>query len=120
MRKISHYTRGMNLLTYIRPSLIKHYGRWIKDLLPLSTPGTPTTASTFSQWYLGVTEPDKIELNIGMCEVHKCNVSTTRWRGFLDLLTINLKYFYGDPIFSHKSAMEQLSKGSSVRNSELN
>ena len=28
---------------------------------------------------------------------------------FLDSLTINSKYFDGDPIISHKSSMEQLS-----------
>ena len=39
---------------------------------------------------------------------------------FLDSLTINPKDFDGDPIVSHKSAMEQLSNGSSIWNSEVN
>ena len=55
-----------------------------------------------------------------MCEGHKHNVSTTRWRFFLDSLTTNPKYFDGDPIISHKSEMEKLSKGSSIWNSEVN
>ena len=40
--------------------------------------------------------------------------------GFLDSLTINPKYFYGYQIVSHKSAMYQISKGSSIWNSEFN
>ena len=55
-----------------------------------------------------------------MCEVHKFNVSSTRWRAFLDSLTINPKDFDVDTIIFHKSAMEQLSKGSSIWNSEVN
>ena len=39
---------------------------------------------------------------------------------FLESLTRNPKYFDGDPIFFHYSAMEQLSKGSSIWNSEVN
>ena len=62
----------------------KHYEWWINDILLLSISGTPLTASTFAWWYLGITEPDETELNIGMCEVHKCNVGTTRRRNFLD------------------------------------
>ena len=38
----------------------------------------------------------------------------------LDSLTINTKYFDGGPIVSHKSEMEQLSKGISIWNSEVN
>ena len=34
-----------------------HYGRWIKELLSLSIECTQVNASTFAQWYLGVTEP---------------------------------------------------------------
>ena len=58
----------------------KQYGIWIKDILLLSIAVTPETSSTFARWYIGVTEPDEIELKISGCEVHKCNVSTTRWR----------------------------------------
>ena len=98
----------------------KHFGRWIKYLLPLSITDTQVTASNFALWYLGVTETDDTELNIGMCEVHKCNVSTTRQRNYLDSLTIYPKYFDGDPIVSHKSAMEKPSKDISIWNSEVN
>ena len=38
----------------------------------------------------------------------------------MDSLTINPKHFDEDPIFSDKSAMEKLSKGSSIWNSEVN
>ena len=38
----------------------KYYGLCIKELLLLSISGTPLTASTFSRWYLGVPDPDKI------------------------------------------------------------
>ena len=82
-------------------SFDKQYGRWIKELLLISISGTTETASNFSQWYIGVTDPDKKELNIGMYEVHKYNVSTTIWRNLLDSLTINPK----DPISPHKSAI---------------
>ena len=98
----------------------KQYERCIKELLPLSMSCKPATASTFAQWYLGATEPNEKELNIGMCEVHKFNVSTTRWRDFLDSLTINPKDFDGDPIVYHKSEMGQLSKGSYIWNSDVN
>ena len=98
----------------------KHYGRWIKELLLISISGTPETASNFSRWYIGVTEPDKTELNIVMCEVHKYNVSTKIWRIVLDSLTINFRDFDRVPIVSQKSAMEQLSKSSSICNSEVN
>ena len=98
----------------------KPYYLWIKNLPPLSIAGTPATASTFVPWYPGVTDPDKIELNIGMCEVHKCNVSTTRWRNVLDSLTINPKYFSGYTIVSYQSEMDKLSKGISIYNSEVN
>ena len=36
-----------------------HYARCLKDILPHSIEGTPENTSTFSQWYLGVTDPDK-------------------------------------------------------------
>ena len=75
------------------------------------------TASNFALWYLGVTETDDTELNIGMREVHKCNVSTTRRKHYLDSLTIYPKYFDGDPIVSHKPAMEKPSKDISIWNS---
>ena len=39
---------------------------------------------------------------------------------FLDSLTINPKYFDGDPIVYHKSAMEKLSKVISICNSDVN
>ena len=55
-----------------------------------------------------------------MCEFREFNVSSTRWKDLLDSLTINSKYFDGDTIITHKSAMEKLSKGSSVWNSEVN
>ena len=60
----------------------KIYGWCIKDLLPISIAGTQATASTFARWYIGVTDPDETELKTGKCEVHKFNVSTTRWREF--------------------------------------
>ena len=56
--------------------------QWIKGILPLKITITPETASSFAQWYLGVTDPDETELKTGKCEVHKFNVSTTRWREF--------------------------------------
>ena len=40
--------------------------------------------------------------------------------GFLDSLTINPKDFDGDPTVSHRSAMEQLSKGISIYNQQVN
>ena len=55
-----------------------------------------------------------------MCEVHKFNVSTTIWRKYLDSLTKKPKGFDRDPIVSHKSAMLQLSRGSSIWNLEVN
>ena len=61
-----------------------HYGRWIKELLPLPISCTSATASTFVQWYIGVTDTDETELNIGMCEVHKCNVNTMIWSFLLN------------------------------------
>ena len=39
---------------------------------------------------------------------------------YLDSLTVNPKYFVGEPIISRKSAIEQLSKGSYIWNSEVN
>ena len=84
----------------------KHYGQYIKEILPISITSTPDTASTFSRWYSGVTEPYETELNIGMCEDHKYNSSTTIWKNILDSLTISTKYFDGDPIIYHKSEME--------------
>ena len=81
----------------------------MKDILPLSIEGTPENASTFTRWYLYINDPDEIELNIGECEVHEWNLSTTRWSNYLDSLTINPKYFDRDPIFYHKSEMEKQS-----------
>ena len=43
----------------------KHYEWCLKEILPLSTAGTPETASTFSWCYLCVNDTDKTELNIG-------------------------------------------------------
>ena len=92
----------------------------MKDILPLSIEGTPENASTFTRWYLYINDPDEIELNIGECEVHDWNVSTTIRRNYLDSLTINSKDFDGDPIISHKLTMEQLSKGNSIYSSVVN
>ena len=80
-----------------------HFGPCIEELITLSITGTPETASTFAWWHLGVPEPDEKEINIGMYEVHKWNVSTTRWRNFLDSLIINPKDFDRDTIISHQS-----------------
>ena len=80
----------------------KLYARWLEELLPLSIEVTSENSSTFTQWYLCVTNNDKIELNIGKCEFHECNVSTTIWRSYLDSSTINTKYFDGDQIITHK------------------
>ena len=38
----------------------------------------------------------------------------------MDSLTINTKYFDGDKIFSHRSAMEKLSRGISIYILEVN
>ena len=76
----------------------KHYSFWMKDILMLSIEGTLYNAYTFFWYYLGVAEPDETELNVGGYEVHNYNASTTIWRNYLDSLTINPKYFYGDPI----------------------
>ena len=43
----------------------KHYTWYLKDILPLSIPVTPDTASVFDLEYLAVTEPDETELKIG-------------------------------------------------------
>ena len=94
--------QGNNFFDLHKTFFDNHYGKWIRELLPLSIKVTQVTASTFARWYLGVTEPDKEKRNIRKCEVHKYNVSTTRWMIFLDSLTINTKYFYGDQIVSHK------------------
>ena len=82
--------------------------------------GTLETASTFAWWYLDVTEPYETELNIGMCEFHKCNMIKMIWRIFLDSLTIDPKYFDRGPIVSHKSKMELLLKSIPIWNSEVN
>ena len=100
--------QGNGFIDLYKTFFDKHYGKCIKELLTISISGTPATASNFSRWYLGVTETDEIELNIGMCEVQKFNVSTTRWRNFCDSLTINPKHFDRDPKVSHKSEMGQL------------
>ena len=75
-----------------------NYELWCKKILAISIEGTPANASTFSWWYLGVTNPDKTELNIGEYELHEWNVSTTRWRNYLDSLIINQMDFDGYPI----------------------
>ena len=94
--------QGNDFIDMYKTFFDKHYKQRIKDILPLSIAGTPDTSSTFAWWYLGVTETDKTESNIVMYEVHKCDVSTTIWRYFLDFLTINPKGFDGDPIVSQK------------------
>ena len=76
-----------------------HYGQCIKDLLTLSITGTPVTASNFNQYYIGVTDPDKTKLNIGMCEVHKCNLSKTRWRNFALPHHISQRFWRGSNCF---------------------
>ena len=48
---------------------------------------------------------------IGGGEFNGCNTSTEIWRNYLNSLTTNLKDFEGDPIVSHKSTMDRLSKG---------
>ena len=103
-RKLACY-QGNAFINLYKTFFDKHYVRWMEDLLPLSISGTLENASTFSWWYLGVTDPDKTEINIGEFEVHNYNVSTTIWRNYLDSLTINTKDFDGDTIVSHKSTM---------------
>ena len=75
--------QGNDFIDVYKTLFDKPYRRWIKELLQLSISGTPENASTFARWYLGVTDIKKIELKIGMCEVHKINVSTTIWRNVL-------------------------------------
>ena len=72
--------QGGEFIDVYKTLVDENYELWIKDILMLSILGTPVTAYSFFLFYLGVTEPDKTELNTGMCEVHEFNVSTTRWR----------------------------------------
>ena len=103
-------TKEINISLYQSNNFLNVYttffdklcSRWLKDLLQLSIKGAPENSSTLFQWYLGVNEPDKTELNIGEYEVHECNVSTEIWRNYLDSITMNPKYFDGDTIFYHK------------------
>ena len=74
----------------------------MKEILLFSIEGKSENASSFSRWYLGVTDTDEIELNIGECGVHECNASTTIRRNYLDSQTTNTKNFDRDPKISHK------------------
>ena len=47
-------------------------------------------------------------------------MSTIRWRKYLDSLTINTKYSDSDPIVSHRSTMERISKGNFIYSSVFN
>ena len=94
--------KGNDFIDVYKTFFYNHYGWYIKELPQLSIEVTPATASTFAWWYLGVIHPDKTELNIGMFELHKYNLKTTIEKIVLDSLTINHKYFYGDPIVYHK------------------
>ena len=69
-KRIALY-QGNEFIDVYKTFFDKYYGKFIKDLLPLWISGTSATASTSARWYLGVTDPDKTELNIVMCEVHK-------------------------------------------------
>ena len=40
--------QGNNFIDVYKTFFGKHYGKWIKNLLPLSIAGTPETASTFA------------------------------------------------------------------------
>ena len=82
MRKNIVLHQGDDFIYVYKTFFDRKYKRWIQELLPLSIAGTPATASIFARSYPSFTDPEKIELNIGMCEVNKCNVSTTRWRDF--------------------------------------
>ena len=95
--------QGNEFIDVYKTLFDKHYGRCIKELLPISIVVTPETDSTFSWWYLSFTEPDKTYLNIGICDVHKLNMSKTKWKTCLDSLSINPKAFDRYPIVSHKS-----------------
>ena len=57
---------------------------------------------------------------IGECEFNGCNVSTIIWRNYFDSFTINPKDFDSDPIVSHKSTMERLSKNNYICSSLVN
>ena len=74
----------------------------MKELLPLSIEVTPYNDFILALCYLCFSETGETELKIGQCEVHEYNLSTKIWRNYLDSLTIDPKYFYGDPIVSHK------------------
>ena len=100
-RNITLY-QGNGFINVYKIFFDNHYTCWLKELLLFSVEVTPDNASSFAWWYLGVTDTDEKELKFGYCEVHKCNVSTTRWRNYLDSLTINPNYFEGDPIVSYK------------------
>ena len=69
---------------------------------------------SYPQITVGVTDPGETELNIGECEAHELNLSTTGWSNYLYSLTINTNDFCGDPIIPHKSAMEHISKVNSI------
>ena len=115
MRAKRAYLSGPRLTLFQRNSVYKnffdnHYICWLKGLPPISIIGIPYDASNFFLWYLGVTEPDKTELNMGEFKVYEWNVSTTIWRNYLESLTINPKDFDSDPKLSQRSAMYNLWK----------
>ena len=91
--------QGNDFINMYKTLFENNYSCYLKDILPLSIPGTPANASTFSRFYLGVTESYKTELNIKGFEVHECNVSLTIWRNYLDSLTVNSNHFDRDIIF---------------------
>ena len=70
--------QGNDFIDVYKTFFDNQYRWYIKDLPPLSIEGTPATASNFAWWCLGVIDPDKTELNISMCELHKYNLRTTR------------------------------------------
>ena len=64
--------QGNDFIDVCKTFFDKHHEKCIKELLSLSIAETPSAAtSTFTGWYLSVTEPDDTELKHGMCEVHK-------------------------------------------------
>ena len=49
--------QGNDFINMYRILFENNYAFWLKRLLPLPISGTPSTASTFVRWYLGITEP---------------------------------------------------------------
>ena len=103
--------QGNNFIDVYKTFSDNHYGWWIKELLPISIVGTSETASTFARCYLGVTDLEETELNIGMCDGFKNTILVQRYGGIFGLSLNKYQIFWrGSNCFPQTSNEETIER----------